>query len=236
MNNFYVYAHSAKNNNDRIFYIGKGKGNRLNSKHGRNQYWKRIVAKYGYEAYKLEENLTEEQAFIAEKQYIVLLKGLGYSLVNMTDGGEGTSGWIPSEETRRKLSIASKGRKHSIETKASLSKAHTGKKLSPEHKAKLSILLMGRVSPMKGKVPHNKGKPSPFRGIKLSEEVRANMSRAQKGHKAILVRPILCHQNNTAYPSIKAAAEALNLHKSNISLVLSGKYKQTQSYTFEYIT
>jgi dGTP triphosphohydrolase len=134
-NIYYVYAHSQKNNNDRIFYIGKGKGKRLNSKQGRNQYWKNIVAKYGYEAYKLEENLTEEQAFTAEKQYITLLKGLGYSLANMTDGGEG--GINPSLETKIKMGNSRRGKRHNKETKEKISLANSKRVWTQESKDKV---------------------------------------------------------------------------------------------------
>lgn len=44
---FYIYAHYTLDTNE-IFYIGKGKGNRLGHKRGRSNLWKNIVNKHGY--------------------------------------------------------------------------------------------------------------------------------------------------------------------------------------------
>lgn len=75
-----------------------------------------------------------------------------------------------SEETRRKLSEACKGKQKppcSEETRRKLSEAHRGKKLSEETKRKMSEALKGK----------NKGK-------KLSEETKRKMSEARKAYFA----------------------------------------------------
>jgi len=46
-----------------------------------------------------------------------------------------------SEETRKKISESHKGIKHSEETKRKLSKLHRGKRLSKEHKQKISLAV-----------------------------------------------------------------------------------------------
>jgi hypothetical protein len=55
-------------------------------------------------------------------------KDLGTGILhNRTDGGDGSSGWVPSEETKRKISEAHKGntymlgKTHSEETKRKMS-------------------------------------------------------------------------------------------------------------------
>lgn len=50
------------------------------------------------------ENWKEEERF-----YIAYFRFLGFSLTNMTDGGDGNYGIIPSEETRQKKREALKG-------------------------------------------------------------------------------------------------------------------------------
>ena len=73
---------------------------------------------------------------------------------NIADGGQGNTGLV-SEETRRKLSYAHKGKKLkplSEETKRKMSEAH-------------------------------KSKPSPFKGRHMSEESKKKMSETKKGKK-----------------------------------------------------
>ena len=75
----------------------------------------------------------------------------------------------PSEETRRKLSEAKKGKKLSTETRRKLSEAKKGKKLSTEHRQKISKSL--------------KGENNYFYGKKHSAETRQKISKSLKGKK-----------------------------------------------------
>ncbi len=45
-NSYYVYIHYNKLTNE-PFYVGKGKGYRMNQKHGRNNDWKETVNQFG---------------------------------------------------------------------------------------------------------------------------------------------------------------------------------------------
>jgi hypothetical protein len=95
------------------YYIGKGKDNRAYVK-GRGQVKppndkSRIIF--------LKQNLTEENAFQHEKYMIFVFgrKDLGTGILrNRTDGGEGTSNVIRSEETRKKMSESKKGNKNGM--------------------------------------------------------------------------------------------------------------------------
>jgi group I intron endonuclease len=57
----------------------------------------------------IEDNLTLENAKLKEKQYILLYKSLGAKLTNLTNGGEGTSGYKHSNITKEILSVKRKG-------------------------------------------------------------------------------------------------------------------------------
>jgi len=108
-NNFYVYEH-IRNDTGVVFYVGKGKNKRATSKTGRNIFWKRIVVKSdGFSARYVEENMSEHDAFVLEKIHIAKLKNSGIVLCNLTDGGEGPSGIIPTHEHKRKISQAKTG-------------------------------------------------------------------------------------------------------------------------------
>ena len=201
---YYVYEH-WRLDRDECFYVGKGRGGRAYSMKNRNRHHQAIVAKLNrsgsaFEVRMVAVGLSEQDAFKIEKERIVFWRSIGVDLTNLTNGGEGISGFHHSEETRKKLSAinkgvpaAFKGRKHSDETKRVLSEIakkrggpkltkeqqekasewHRGRKRSPETCAKISAKAKGRPSP-------NKGKPSPLKGIKRSPEFCAKQSEAAK--------------------------------------------------------
>ena len=130
LNRFYTYAYLREDKTP--YYIGKGKGNRAYKKGSR------VVAppKDKSRILILKKNLTEEEAFKHEIYMIAVLgrKDLGTGILrNKTNGGEGSSGAIRSEETRDKLSKAKSGENHpfygktlSQETRDKISKSKSG--------------------------------------------------------------------------------------------------------------
>ena len=147
---FYTYSHQ-KIDDGKIFYIGKGQGNRAFSENRRNKYWKSIVAKHGFLAEILAVWKTELEALNHEKLLISCFKDMGYKLANLTDGGEGSAGVKQSEETRAKRSFALKGRKKPISEMVNAWKANTGRKSTEATRIKLSLAKKGKVSTFKGK-------------------------------------------------------------------------------------
>lgn len=90
--------------NGQIFYVGKaqvGKETQTLSRHlcGRSNPWKRnvieaILRNGGQpKLIVLRTSLTEQVAFRLERNLIRVLRSLGFHLTNLTDGGEGTSGY-----------------------------------------------------------------------------------------------------------------------------------------------
>ena len=108
MSEYYTYAYLREDKTP--YYIGKGKDDRIYSTNRRIKPPKdksRIIY--------LKQNLTEAEAFKHEIYMISVLgrKDLGTGILrNRTNGGEGASGCIPSEETRKKISVANKGENH----------------------------------------------------------------------------------------------------------------------------
>jgi len=142
---FYTYEHT-RNDTGAVFYVGKGRGKRAGSTHGRNQYWKRIVDKAGgFGVRMIAEGVDEELAHFIEIERIDQCKRIGIRLANITNGGEGASGCIPSQETRQKMRMAHIGKPSPMRGKKS---SHAGKPKSDEHKRKISAAHMGKSMPM----------------------------------------------------------------------------------------
>ena len=113
---FYVYIHRKKTNNE-IYYVGKGRNKRawVLSQSARNPLWNKIHKKHGTTVEIVLNNLTEFQAHSLERELILFYGRRNIntgSLANLTDGGEGTVGFVASEEYRKNVSIRYTGEGH----------------------------------------------------------------------------------------------------------------------------
>lgn len=89
------------------------------------------INKYGESNFSWEivdRCLFSESLLELEKYYIRKFHSKIPNGYNMTDGGEGATGRILSDESRRKMSRAQLGRRHSKECKRKMSLAHRGEK------------------------------------------------------------------------------------------------------------
>ncbi|KKM14305.1 hypothetical protein LCGC14_1707440 [marine sediment metagenome] len=186
VNNFYVYVYLDQDNTP--FYVGKGRNNRYLIVHHlqnncNNRFLKNKIRKVAVENVRIEfplKNISEEDAFAYEELFIGMVgrrdQGKG-PLCNLTDGGEGNSGYTHSDETRQKLSEIKKG-----------------KKFSEEHKRKLSDGQKGENHPMYGKhwpektrrkmAGAKKGEKNPMYGKNHTKKAKQKMRNAWKRRKA----------------------------------------------------
>ncbi|NBV27993.1 hypothetical protein EBS02_03090 [bacterium] len=98
-NEFYVYMYLRKNGTP--YYVGKGKGDRAFRTHNRRIRPPKDKSRIVFHT----KDLSEDKAFALEVELIAkygrIDNGTGI-LRNLTDGGEGTSGLIMSDEFRAK--------------------------------------------------------------------------------------------------------------------------------------
>ena len=178
MNDFYTYAYLREDGTP--YYIGKGTGNRIYSSKRKVKFpkdEKRILF--------LKQNLTEEEAFKHEIYMISVFgrkdNGTGI-LRNLTDGGEGVSGVVVGEKTRKKLREARRNRIFSQETRRKISEAgknrskETRKKLSESSKDNTNALGATRSEETRRKISESR------KGKKLSEETKLKISNSLTGN------------------------------------------------------
>jgi hypothetical protein len=132
---FYTYVHT-RNDTGKIFYIGKGTGPRAWKTTRRNKYWKSVQQKHGITVEVLAHWDTEAEALDHEKLLIACFRDMGYKLANMTDGGEGTTGFKYTPELReiRRMAWSGKnnpnfGKNLATSTKEKVSKTKRDQKL-----------------------------------------------------------------------------------------------------------
>jgi hypothetical protein len=206
---YYVYTHSTEERG--IFYVGKGTKYRTKLIHRKhNPYHTNIVNKYGIENIIVSSILCrdEQHAFDLEVRMIAALRNGGVKLTNMSDGGEGNSGHVPSDETKAKISAGNLGHVVSEETRAKISEANTGRIQSEETLAKLSIIRTGRKHTEETKAKISKS----TKGIKKSDETRAKMSART-----------LSEEHKAKISSSSKGKPKSDEHKSKIRIANTGK-------------
>jgi len=228
----YVYRHIRIDKNE-PFYIGIGSDmtyKRANEKARRSEFWKKIVAKSDYEIEILFDDITYEEAKLKEIEFIELYGRIDLgngTLVNLTDGGDGTPNRIFTSEHRKKLSLSQIGKEKSEEIKDKLRKYRIGIPNSPEARAKISKANKGRVnSPELMELLHNrKGEKNPVFGITGAK------CKNFKGFIEVFKDGL----NLGKYEGIRECAEKFNVTATKISAVLHGRRNHTGGYTFKRI-
>ena len=147
---FYVYQH-LKADTGEIFYVGKGMGRRAHDSYHRSKYWKNIVAKHGVIVEFIQAHITEPESIRIEIATIDKYRKQGLQIINMTDGGDGTSGYSHTEEHKQMMSTKQSGENNprfgkvgtrkgavvTLETLEKLRLSHLGKVLPEEQKRKI---------------------------------------------------------------------------------------------------
>jgi len=173
----YVYITTNKLNNKR--YIGQHKSKDWDNKYfGSGKLLNFAIQKYGKEnfiCYPLAWAWNQKELDELEIDYIAHYK----PEYNIATGGLGGSK-KPSEETKRKISIANKGKKRDEETKQKISLLQKGKKLSEETKNKMRNKSLSYET--KKKISEKR------KGIKLSEYTKDKMRKPKTPEHCLAIK------------------------------------------------
>lgn len=223
---FYVYVH-RREDDGKIFYVGKGSGKRSHRRCNRNQYWKNVVAKHGLKVEIVYHANSEDDAFSEERFLTSSLKIFTPSITNMTNGGGGICGYSHSDVAKNQISKKNKGmkgywsgKKRSEEVVKKTADSNRGKKRSAESIKKMSQSKIGK---------------------KLSEEVVKKMSERMSrmtGDLSPRKKSVVCVENGMVFTTAKSAVEWLknNGHPkashSAISMACHGIYKVAYGFSW----
>lgn len=158
----------------------------------KRSYLSRAVSEYGKSAFLheiVEDNIPYEHLAAREQYWVAHFDTMSPNGYNLTGGGERVK--IVSPSTRKKLSEALKGEKNpnygkirSNEHRRRLSEANRGKKHSPETRRKISESKKGEKNPnyRKPRSPETRRKMSEsHKGKKLTTEHRRKLSESHTG-------------------------------------------------------
>lgn len=162
--------------NHYIYHFGKGQPKVHNS-----------IIKYGWESHTFEIICVCERHKLndLEKYYIKLYDTFNTANgLNLTSGGENS--WKITEETRLKMSLAHKGRKHTIEAKEKISESNRRRIISEETKEKQRIAHANQKCSEERKEKNrnrivSESTKEKHRNQIVSDETRQKMSNSRRG-------------------------------------------------------
>lgn len=218
MNNQCVYTHVHPENKI-VFYVGMGIIKRAYDFKNRNRFWKRTVLKFGApEVNIIAQNLEPEKAAELEK-FLIKYFGLN-NLTNISPGGDNITGFVHSDESRKRISLANKGKKRSLETRKRISEGRKGIVFSQEHRKNISLAQSGEKHKNWGK--------------KFSSETKDKMKVAATGKNSANADKTIYRFSHVQYGSITCLQCELRrlfgLDQAALRRVVIGQQKQHKGW------
>ena len=207
-NNYYVYEWIRLDTNE-PFYVGKGCKNRWRSLDNRNKWFKNIVKKIPCVVNILHDNLDEDIANDLEVWYIREYRDIiGYDMVNIADGGEGTAlfgkdnpmyGKNPRDYMTEDARI-----EHDKKQRESMKGKNKGKRHTEEAKKKMSE-----------------------NHADVSGENNPNYGIRRYGKDNYNAKSVICLTTKKIFYSTTEGAKYYDCHDSSICNCCKGKYKSS---------
>lgn len=226
---FCTYSHHKPDGT--LFYIGKGSLKRAHAKDNRNAHWKNIVAKHGYKVEVLAQWPTEVEAFEHEKFLISCFRDMGFTLANITGGGDGLSGHKHSNESKAKMSAFQKVFQNTDRMK-SVRAANGELSKLPERRVAHSALVRRQMS-----CPENRER-SRSGALKLASDplfIAAQRERALKRmqdpkFRYMMATSCVCVETGQVFKSQADAAKFVGGRSQTINKAISGKRQTAYGY------
>lgn len=235
-NKWTVYIHINKINGKK--YVGitsQNPENRwgTNGCKYRKGYFRNAINKYGWNSFQhdiVATNLCETDAKIIEKKLIEVLNTKAPNGYNLTLGGDGTLGYSPTQETKCKMSKASKEKwrdKEFLQKMIELRHNSNSVYQSKEFKEKISSIV--------------RGEKNPNYNHKWSDEQKNNLRIKQKQNPMYLnetnpnAKRIRCIETGEIFDCMKFAQEKYGLKTTGSFTAAIKKGKTAAGYHWEYI-
>jgi group I intron endonuclease len=192
-----------------------------------NKYFFKDILYYGWKNFTHEilvDDISYDFAKIKEVEFISLYGRIidnSGTLANLTIGGEGAKGHIVSEETRKKISNAQKGRVFTEDHRRKAVEGRRNVKLPPrtkEHQMKLDA--------------HKIGRP-------LKDSTKEKLRLANIGKISARRKPVGCYDLSgnliKKYSYVMEAAKDLGRYHCSISDAANGKTKTAYGFIWKYL-
>jgi group I intron endonuclease len=219
-----IYIGKTIRLSDRISYY-------KNNNKGGQKILDNSIEKYGWENHIFEviDSAPVDQLNTLEIEYIQKYNSFHYENkngMNLTKGGEGTLGRIPSKEQRQKLSDSLKGKKHSKETKQLMSLLKKGKPSNSTGKPCSEIRKQKISKANKGKLPKD---------TTIQNRNITRLKNLIEQHEAILqIDPISENIIKEWQLLPKEIAKSFNIYDTNIIKCLNNKNKTAAGFMWKY--
>lgn len=230
INKYYVYEWFIVETKE-VFYVGKGSGDRYKNIYQRNKFFKDMYNTHNCDTRIVLDNLSEEEAFEKEIELIGYYReNTDYRLTNMTDGGEGTSGWIPSDEFKIKQSKIHKEQWNDINYREKMLKIRNSEN-SPYKTTEFREKISNIVS----------GKNNPNYNNRWSDEQKEHLSIVRKelkiaaGNNNPNCKKIICLETGEVFSTIKDAQMKYDVKsETSFSVALKNKQKTAAGLHWRY--
>lgn len=221
MKKFYVYFYLREDLTP--YYVGKGSGKRYKSKN-------RLCnpPKDPHYIFMAKENLSEEDAFKWEIYYISYYgrKDIGTGILrNMTDGGDGVSGYKMSEDI-----IMKRGESRSYDW---IVRTPEGEILEIKNLKRFCLENNIEHTGLHATSLHKTRHSQNYQARKVGDNTPFYTEYTHNTAKKIIATNILTGEE-TIYHSISECAKQNNCDAGAVSRIVNGKMNKTGNYTFRY--